>query len=69
MDPRTPLATTEEVAAYLRRKPGTVKRWRHLGIGPRYIRGEGGEVLYDWADIDDWVAEKASAPRREREVA
>ena len=55
------LLTTDEVAAGLRTTPDTLKYWRHVGRGPRYIR-RGRRVLYDEADVEAYVtAQKVEA--------
>jgi hypothetical protein len=51
---RRPLATPAEVAGYLRKEEKTLANWRSEGIGPRWCK-VGHDVLYDWADIDEWV--------------
>lgn len=48
-----PLATPDEVAAYLRKPVRTLTQWRYLGIGPAYHR-TGRDVRYDWADVLAW---------------
>ena len=51
------LATTLEAAAYLRRSPTTLERWRRDGTGPRYMGGggHGKTVHYRWSDLDRWL--------------
>jgi hypothetical protein len=61
MTGREPLATTAEVAAYLKRKPRTLQLWRHDGTGPHWTRDRG-RVLYRWADVDDWLKAQPSGP-------
>jgi hypothetical protein len=62
---RIPLATPDEVAAYLKKPEGTLANWRWLGKGPRYTKiGRG--VRYAWADVDDWVAGLAAGGTRDR---
>jgi predicted DNA-binding transcriptional regulator AlpA len=50
-----PLATTEEVAAYLQKPVKTLAQWRSRGIGPKYSKPGGHDVRYDWADVREWV--------------
>lgn len=50
-----PLATPEEVAAYLQRPLKTLAEWRSRGRGPRYLKLENGQVRYDWADVRTWL--------------
>lgn len=57
MDDR--LLTTEEVAAYFRTVPGTVRYWRHIGKGPKALK-VGRRVLYREADIAAWTLGKSA---------
>lgn len=43
--------TTEEAAAYLRLRPGTLEVWRCRGRGPTYQK-LGRRVVYDRKDLD-----------------
>ncbi len=52
---RVPLATEEELAAFLRKPKGTLRNWRYRGIGPKWRRLEGGDIRYAWPDIDRWL--------------
>lgn len=48
---------TMEAAAHLSRRPQTLRRWRMVGAGPRYIRmGRGlrARVGYRRSDLDAW---------------
>jgi hypothetical protein len=65
---RTSLATTEEVAGYLRKPAKTLANWRSMGMGPRY-RLVGRDVRYDWADVDAWLKDQASGPGNDRPAA
>ena len=52
---------TEEVAAYYRTSPETVRYWRHVGKGPVSFK-LGRRVLYARADVEAWIDEaKAGA--------
>jgi hypothetical protein len=55
---RDPLATPDEVAAYLKKSKGTLANWRSLGIGPPYIKAGDGSARYRWADVEKWLASK-----------
>lgn len=46
--------TTEEAAAYLRLKPGTLEVWRCRGRGPKYQK-IGRRVIYDKIKIDEYI--------------
>jgi hypothetical protein len=52
-EPR-PLATTEEVAAYLRKTPQALGTMRYLGTGPKFKK-LGSRVYYDWVDVFAWI--------------
>lgn len=46
------LATSQEVADYLRVHPRTLNRWANAGTGPPIAKTlPGGERRYDWADV------------------
>jgi hypothetical protein len=49
-----PLATKEEVAAYLNVQPATLDTWAKNGRGPLYVKVEQ-QRRYDWADVREWV--------------
>lgn len=51
---RTGKAKPAEVAVYLQRSQQTLANWRWQGKGPKYT-GKGRGVLYDWADVDEWL--------------
>jgi hypothetical protein len=53
------LMTTEDAARRLRRPVGTLRQWRHRGIGPRSFR-VGGRVAYRVVDVEAWLAEQMS---------
>lgn len=54
---------TREAAEYLGVAESTLRTWRHTHTGPQSYR-LGVKVLYDRADLDDWLAaEKASTVR------
>lgn len=55
------LLTADEVAARLRKKAKTLANWRSQGIGPAYLKVEGG-VLYRASDVDKWLAGKIVNP-------
>ncbi|MBK9009427.1 helix-turn-helix domain-containing protein [Novosphingobium sp.] len=54
----------EEAASALGISPNTLKRWRHLGKGPSYIKlGDAKQagVVYESGDIDAWKADRKFA--------
>ena len=52
--------TTAELATWLRTKEETLRSWRHQGMGPPWIR-VGRKVLYDQADVEQWLSEQKEA--------
>lgn len=48
------LLTPDEVAELLRTSPGTLRYWRHVGIGPPSFK-LGRRVKYRRADLEAWV--------------
>jgi hypothetical protein len=52
---------TDEVAERFRTDPGTVRYWRHAGIGPRGVK-IGRRVLYDLVEVERWESEKENGP-------
>ena len=63
------LATTEEVAAYLKVSPQTLANWAYQGKGPEYMKIEG-QRRYEWATLRAWVeARKVTpSPTSEKEI-
>ena len=47
--------TTQEAAAYLRLKPGTLEVWRCHGRGPKFQKIGGRRVLYDFSDLVEFA--------------
>jgi hypothetical protein len=58
---RDPLGTAREVADYINKSEKTLANWRSLGIGPAYIKAEGG-ILYRWRDVEKWLASQLVTP-------
>ena len=50
-----------ETAAFVRKSVGTLRYYRHLGIGPRSFR-HGRNVAYWKTDLILWLAEEAAQP-------
>jgi len=50
-----------EAAAFVRKSVGTLRYYRHLGIGPRSFR-HGRNVAYWKTDLILWLAEEAAQP-------
>lgn len=59
-DGRDRIVTTEQAAAVLSLKPGTLEKARSTGLGdyPNYVRLGGRRVGYRLSDIEAWVAER-----------
>jgi predicted DNA-binding transcriptional regulator AlpA len=43
-----------DAADYIGLSISTLAKWRITGFGPRYIKA-GARVLYDRADLDEWM--------------
>jgi excisionase family DNA binding protein len=48
------LLSTEEVAEVLGRPARTLRQWRYLGEGPRYLK-VGATVRYRARDVESWL--------------
>ena len=60
------LLSTEEVAEVLGRPPRTLRQWRYLGVGPKYLK-VGAAVRYRPSDIQTWLrAQEREAAARAR---
>lgn len=57
MTKRPDLLTTPEAAAYVRRSPRTLERYRVTGEGPIFLK-IGRPILYRRADLDEWLDDK-----------
>lgn len=55
------LLTADEVAERLKKKKKTLANWRSQGIGPSYIKTEGG-ILYRALDVEKWLTSKVVHP-------
>jgi len=61
--------TPLETASLLQVTEGTLRQWRYMRKGPRFIK-TGRKVLYDIVDIETWIAKRkiqtqdAPGPRR-----
>jgi excisionase family DNA binding protein len=52
-----PLLDITQAAAYLNLPIGTLRKWRSQRRGPTSMK-LGRRVLYDRADLDQWIAEQ-----------
>jgi hypothetical protein len=55
------LVDTREAARILGRSAATLKRWRHEGIGPKYVEIEG-RVSYDVSVLLDYIKMNTRVP-------
>jgi Helix-turn-helix domain len=55
------LLTTAEAAAFLHKPAGTLRYWRAVGAGPRYVK-MGKTVLYEEAELVDFVKSNTVVP-------
>lgn len=55
------LLSTEEVAAVLGRPPRTLRQWRYLGEGPKYLK-VGATVRYRARDVEAWLRAQEQEP-------
>ncbi|MDQ7910238.1 helix-turn-helix domain-containing protein [Phytohabitans sp. ZYX-F-186] len=56
---REPLASTEEVASFLKITPAALLQMRHAGLAPAATK-VGTRLRWDWADVDRWIDHKKS---------
>ncbi|WP_336208230.1 helix-turn-helix transcriptional regulator [Nonomuraea sp. LPB2021202275-12-8] len=62
METQDPYRTTAEVADRYRTSPGTVRYWRHAGIGPRGVK-IGTKVLYRESELRRWEQQREAAEK------
>jgi hypothetical protein len=55
--------STAEAGTYLHTPPGTLRYWRHIGIGPRSARF-GRRVVYLRNDLDAWASQEMARTGR-----
>ena len=55
------LLSTEEVAEILGRPARTLRQWRYLGGGPRYLK-VGATVRYRTRDVEAWLEAQEQEP-------
>ena len=54
------LMTEAETAELLRARPQTLTNWRHLGVGPPWVKMVG-RVRYRREAVDQWLREQETA--------
>jgi predicted site-specific integrase-resolvase len=67
-----PLMTNAEAAKLLGIRSATLRKWRHLGRGPRFVRygsGAGARCYYQVTDIKEWLQERTFRSTAEASVA
>jgi predicted site-specific integrase-resolvase len=67
-----PLMTTAQAAKLLGIRPATLRKWRHLGRSPRFVRygqGPGARCYYQVKDIKEWLEERTFRSTAEESVA
>ena len=57
IDSQTKLLTESQVAEFLNLRVATLRRWRWVGIGPKFIK-IGAAVRYDPQQLKDYLAEQ-----------
>jgi predicted DNA-binding transcriptional regulator AlpA len=55
------LLSEAEVAEVLGKPPRTLRQWRYLGAGPRYLK-VGATVRYRKADLEAWLRAQEQEP-------
>lgn len=55
-----------QVAAAFSIPAGTLRSWRSLGTGPKFIRLAARSVLYRRSDVETWLAARTVTPTREQ---
>lgn len=60
----TTLYTRDEAARRLHVAPNTLRRWAHLGRGPRFVRTGDvrGRTLYAEDDLAAWLEQRKQTP-------
>jgi Helix-turn-helix domain len=56
-----PLMSEAQVAEILGKPPRTLRQWRYLGIGPRYLK-VGATVRYRTHDVEAWLEAQEQEP-------
>lgn len=52
---------TPQLAAMIGKSVKTCARWRHNGIGPKYVRVGPRSVLYRRSDVETWLNSSENA--------
>jgi predicted DNA-binding transcriptional regulator AlpA len=62
--PITPYLTADEVRQIIRKSKTTLRRWRAIGYGPKFVRLQR-EVRYASSDVEDWLDALSGRPNGE----
>ena len=57
--------TNDAAAIVIRRKPKTLRNWRHAGCGPRWEKLVDGSVWYRLVDLLEWKKSRAPGTTRD----
>lgn len=49
------LLNSDEASRYIGYRGSTLRQWRYLGQGPKYIRVNGRSIRYRREDLDEWM--------------
>lgn len=61
LSPASQLLDTSQVSSLLNLRAATLKKWRVLGIGPKYLRVGRRAVRYRLADVKRFIADGTAA--------
>jgi predicted DNA-binding transcriptional regulator AlpA len=61
LTPSSQLLSTAQVSDLLNLQPATLKKWRMLGIGPKYVRVGRRAIRYRLADVKKFVSARPTA--------
>lgn len=60
LSPHSHLLTTNQAAEILALRSATLKKWRVLGIGPKYVRVGPRTIRYRWVDLKNFIDSQQS---------
>ncbi|MDJ0394256.1 DNA-binding protein [Rhodococcus sp. G-MC3] len=66
---RSPLATPEEAAEFLRTTKQKLAEDRYRGVGPRFVRHGSRRILYSWDELHRYVEANTFQRTDDRPVA
>jgi predicted DNA-binding transcriptional regulator AlpA len=61
LSPASELLSTAQVSRLLNLRAATVKKWRVLGTGPKFVRVGKRAVRYQLADVKRFIADSTAA--------